>query len=226
MSYEQFCLLFRANGSSFCSAGHAKAYSRNKNADNFVRKTNPKGATDFAPIYSKYLNIATVMPYVLFTNIHQKSARAEMHITHDDTPSINLPDNKGSNGIVKSFIALLMMFPIIVWAENEQEVLRLEKALMRVQQEAQAVHQQFLMIQELRRNEIQGSPLADLPGATVQSTPIPKYEEMMQRQQEKKDRVEQLTTDLDRLYLQFNELNDERQSLMEQIKRLEQQPEE
>ncbi|MCB1934735.1 MAG: hypothetical protein KDF59_02215 [Nitrosomonas sp.] len=119
-----------------------------------------------------------------------------------------------------------MMFPIIVWAENEQEVLRLEKALMRVQQEAQAVHQQFLMIQELRRNEIQGSPLADLPGATVQSTPIPKYEEMMQRQQEKKDRVEQLTTDLDRLYLQFNELNDERQSLMEQIKRLEQQPEE
>lgn len=127
---------------------------------------------------------------------------------------------------MKSFIALLMMFPIIVWAENEQEVLRLEKALMRVQQEAQAVHQQFLMIQELRRNEIQGSPLADLPGATVQSTPIPKYEEMMQRQQEKKDRVEQLTTDLDRLYLQFNELNDERQSLMEQIKRLEQQPEE
>ncbi|MCB1937496.1 MAG: hypothetical protein KDF59_16330, partial [Nitrosomonas sp.] len=34
-------------GSSFCSAGHAKAYSRNKNADNFIRKTNPKGATDF-----------------------------------------------------------------------------------------------------------------------------------------------------------------------------------
>jgi len=128
------------------------------------------------------------------------------------------------NGIVKLFLALLLMLPITVSAENEKEILRLEKSLMRVQQEAQTVHQQFLMIQELRRNEIQGSPLADFTGATVQSTPIPKYEEMMQRQQEKKDRVEQLGTELDRLYLQFNELNDERQSLMEQIKRLEQQP--
>jgi len=128
------------------------------------------------------------------------------------------------NGIVKLFLALLLILPITVSAENEKEILRLEKSLMRVQQEAQTVHQQFLMIQELRRNEIQGSPLADFPGATVQSKPIPKYEEMMQRQQEKKDRVEQLGTELDRLYLQFNELNDERQSLMEQIRRLEHQP--
>lgn len=94
---------------------------------------------------------------------------------------------------------------------------------MRVQQEAQAVHQQFLMIQELRRNAIQESPVADLPGATVQSTPIPKYEEMMQRQQDKKERVEKFSAELDRLYIQFNDLNDERQSLMEQIRQLEQQ---
>jgi len=120
----------------------------------------------------------------------------------------------------------LLILPITAWAEREKQILQLEKTLMRVQQEAQAVHQQFLMTQELRRNTIQGSPIADLPGATIQSTPIPKYEEMMRRQQEKKDRVEQLTNELDRLYTQFNDLNDERQSIMEQIKRLEQQPEE
>ena len=123
-------------------------------------------------------------------------------------------------------LALVLMLPFGGWAENQKQISQLERALMRVQQDAQATHQQFLMIQELRRNEIMGSPLATLPDATVQSTPIPKYEEMMQRQQDRKDRIEQYTADLDRLYLRFRALEEEREVLMEQINQLEQHSDE
>ena len=120
-------------------------------------------------------------------------------------------------------LLVLLVLPHSGWAENERQINQLEKALMRVQQDAQATHQQFIMIQELRRNEVLGSPLAGLPGATAESTPIPKYEEMIQRQQERKNRIEQYTTDLDQLYSRFRALEEERQVLMDQINQLEQQ---
>lgn len=126
---------------------------------------------------------------------------------------------------VKLFVLLLLLLVLSQsgWAENEKQINQLEKALMRVQQDAQATHQQFLMIQELRRNEILGAPLSGIPGATAQSTPIPKYEDMIQRQQERKDRIEQYTVDLDQLYVRFRALEEERQMLMDQINQLEQQ---
>jgi uncharacterized membrane protein YccC len=117
---------------------------------------------------------------------------------------------------------LFMIFPQLCWSEADEKIVQLEKTLMRVQQEAQAVHQQFLMIQELRRNEMIGPDVADLPGNAAQTTPVPKYEEMIQRQREKKDRIEKYTAELDRLYARFSGLNEERQTLIEQIKLLEQ----
>jgi len=115
---------------------------------------------------------------------------------------------------------LLMTVSALCWSEDGR-VMQLEKALIRVQQEAQAVHQQFLMIQELRRHEISGPEVADLPGAAAQTTPIPKYEEMLRRQQNKKERIEKYTVELDRLYSKFSGLNEERQALIEQIELLE-----
>lgn len=115
---------------------------------------------------------------------------------------------------------LLMTLSALCWSEDDR-VLQLEKALMRVQQEVQTVHQQFLMIQELRRNEISGPEVTDLPSAAAQTTPIPKYEEMLLRQQNKKERIEKYTVELDRLYSKFSSLNEERQALIEQIKLLE-----
>lgn len=115
---------------------------------------------------------------------------------------------------------LLMTVSALCWSEDDR-VMQLEKALIRVQQEAQAVHQQFLMIQELRRHEISGPEVADLPGAAAQTTPIPKYEEMLRRQQNKKERIEKYTVELDRLYSKFSGLNEERQALIEQIELLE-----
>jgi len=117
---------------------------------------------------------------------------------------------------------ILMILSQLCWSEDNQKIVQLEKALIRVQQEAQAIHQQFLMIQELRRNEVVGTDVADLPGTAAQTTPIPKYEEMLQRQRDKKGRIEKYTVELDRLYARFSDLNEERQALVEQIKLLEQ----
>lgn len=115
---------------------------------------------------------------------------------------------------------LLMAFSSFCWSEDDR-VMQLEKALIRVQQEAQAIHQQFLMIQELRRNEISSSDATALPGAAAQTTPIPKYEEMVRRQEDKKNRIAKYTAELDHLYTRFSSLNEERQALMEQIELLE-----
>lgn len=126
---------------------------------------------------------------------------------------------------MKMLIFLLLMIPSqLCWSEEDRRIIQLEKALMRVQQEAQAVHQQFLMIQELRRNEIIGPDTAELPGTAARTTPIPKYEEMIQRQESKKERIEKYTAELDRLHATFSDLNEERRALIEQIKLLEQLP--
>lgn len=131
---------------------------------------------------------------------------------------------KGERVVRILIFLLLATLSQLCWPEDDRRIMQLEKALMRVQQEAQAVHQQFLMIQELRRNEIIGPDTADLPGTAAQTTPVPKYEEMMQRQERKKERIEKYTAELDRLYTTFSGLNEERQALMEQIKLLEQLP--
>jgi hypothetical protein len=51
--------IFRAKEPSFCPAGHAKAYSRGKKDDNFVRKMNPKGAAYFCISTLKRLDCST-----------------------------------------------------------------------------------------------------------------------------------------------------------------------
>jgi hypothetical protein len=128
----------------------------------------------------------------------------------------------GDHALKVLVFLMLILLPQFCWSDDDQKIVQLEKALMRVQQEAQAVHQQFLMIQELRRNEMIGPDVADLPSAAAQTTPIPNYEEMLQRRQDKKDRIEKYTAELDRLYARFSSLNEERQALMEQIRLLEQ----
>ena len=86
MSYEQFCLLFGQKDQVFVPQDMPRHIQGTKTPTILFEKQTRRARQIFAPIYSKYLNISTAMPHVLFINIHQKSARAEMHITHDDTP--------------------------------------------------------------------------------------------------------------------------------------------
>lgn len=107
---------------------------------------------------------------------------------------------------------------------NDAEIRQLEKTMARVSQESQATYQQFLMTQELRRNEMLESPDNIPPNLTGKSIPIPNYEDLMRRRQAKNDRMEKYTADLDRLYARYKELESERESLFERIKGLEQKP--
>jgi hemolysin activation/secretion protein len=127
---------------------------------------------------------------------------------------------------VKQVLCLLLLIvstPVL--ADAYAQIRQLESELLRLQQEEQATHQQFLMIQELRRNEMQAPPPPP-PNASAESIPIPKYEDQVRFQQEKHDRIEKYTADLDHLYSRFQALEDERQIIVEQINFLEQKPEE
>ncbi len=107
---------------------------------------------------------------------------------------------------------------------KDAEIRQLEKTMARVSQESQATYQQFLMTQEIRRNEMLESPDTISPNLTGKSIPIPNYEDLMRRRQEKNDRMEKYTADLDRLYTRYKELESEREAIFEKIKSLEQKP--
>ena len=121
---------------------------------------------------------------------------------------------------------LLLTVSVSGWADTDAQIRQLEKALLRVQQETQFTYQQFIMTQEMRRNEIQGTSLPVLPSTPGASVPIPLYEDFVQQNQEKQARIQQYTEDLDRLYLRYKELENEKILLVEKINELEQNQEE
>ncbi|WP_297324373.1 hypothetical protein [Nitrosomonas sp.] len=106
-------------------------------------------------------------------------------------------------------------------ATKDAEIRQLEKTMARISQESQATYQQFLMTQELRRNEMLESPDTIPLNLTGKSIPIPSYEDLMRRRQEKNDRMERYSADLDRLYTRYKELESEREAIFEKIKSLE-----
>ncbi|MER0204687.1 MAG: hypothetical protein DU480_12705 [Nitrosomonas sp.] len=129
---------------------------------------------------------------------------------------------------------LALTFSLMAWADEdkgttdtEKQSRQLEKALARIQQESQSIQQQFMMIQELRRNDIAEPPMnIPLPSTPGQSIPVPNYNNLMQQKQERDQRIEKYTADLNRLYARFTELENEKQDILEQIKSLEQKREE
>jgi len=86
MSYVQLCLFFGQKDQDFVPQDMLKHIQGAKTPIILFEKQTRRARHLFAPVYSKYLHIAMAMSYVLFTNIHQESARAEMYITHYDTP--------------------------------------------------------------------------------------------------------------------------------------------
>lgn len=118
---------------------------------------------------------------------------------------------------------LLLAVPLTIQADAVTQARQLEKALARLQQESQSIQQQFMMIQELRRNEL-SEPSMTVPQPKIpgQSVPIPSYDDLMQLKQEREQRIEKYTADLNRLYSRYSELENEKQTILEQINSLEQ----
>ena len=131
---------------------------------------------------------------------------------------------------MRNVIFLLFFMPVCVWADGSQDVQDLisqhQYELNRIQQEAQTTLQQFMMIQELRRYEMNETAVLMQPSATGKSIPVPNYDDMLKDKQEKKARIQQYGSELEALYLRNKELEAKRNELFNEIEHLKRAPEE
>ena len=106
---------------------------------------------------------------------------------------------------------------------SDPRLVQMEMALNYLTQEQQAVYQQFQMIQELRRSEIEDiHPIIMGPPAMggVKEGPPPSYDDTVRLQQERRERIEQYTRDLNQLYLRYAELGNQKKILLDQMTEL------
>lgn len=135
-------------------------------------------------------------------------------------------------------LALLLLFsgvtaPVYAQAapdpstKPDPRLAQLEIALNHLSQEQQAVYQQFQMIQELRRNEIQDSQPLTVQGyltmGGVKDAPPASYDDNIRLQRERTERIQQYTRDLSQLYARYAELGNQKRALLDQLTELAQQ---
>jgi predicted nucleic acid-binding Zn-ribbon protein len=102
-------------------------------------------------------------------------------------------------------------------AELEAEAKRIDAALGRINQAQQSVYQQFQMVQELRRTEL-ARPDPFAPQANVGIAPPPQdYNELQRQREARENRIKELTTELDRLYARYQELEEQKRPLLERL---------
>ena len=103
----------------------------------------------------------------------------------------------------------------------DPRITQLEMALNHVSQEQQSVYQQFQMLQELRRNEMQDANMLvtqDMGG--VKDMPPISYDDSIRLQRERKERFQQQSRDLDRLYARYAELGEQKKVILDQLREL------
>ncbi len=93
-----------------------------------------------------------------------------------------------------------------------------------VRAEQQSVYQNYQMIKELRRSEVQENspPMAQNPYGTSVNVPPPNYDDVLRLQEKREERIQQYTSDLHHLTSRFLDLDDKRKALVRQIGDLEQ----
>jgi len=103
----------------------------------------------------------------------------------------------------------------------DPRITQLEMALNHVSQEQQSVYQQFQMLQELRRNEMQDANMLVTQGmGGVKDMPPISYDDSIQLQRERKERFQQQSRDLDRLYARYAELGEQKKVILDQLREL------
>jgi hypothetical protein len=103
----------------------------------------------------------------------------------------------------------------------DPRIAQLEMALSHISQEQQSVYQQFQMLQDLRRSEIQDiTPLVTQDMGGVKDMPAITYDDSVRIQRERKERFQQNSRELDRLYARYSELGEQKKAILEQIREL------
>ncbi len=107
---------------------------------------------------------------------------------------------------------------------NAPRLDQLKTELDSVRAEQQSVYQNYQMIKELRRSEVQENspPVAQNPYGTSVNVPPPNYDDVLRLQEKREERIQQYTSDLRHLTSRFLDLDDKRKVLVKQIGDLEQ----
>ncbi len=120
---------------------------------------------------------------------------------------------------------LLLAAPCAALAQDDTGRLgELRAELEAVRQEQQSVYQNYEMIKDLRRMEVQQAspPMSQQPYGTDLYTPPPGYYDVLRQQAEREQRILQYTSDLSILADRYFRLETRRSQLAVQIRALEQ----
>jgi septal ring factor EnvC (AmiA/AmiB activator) len=126
-----------------------------------------------------------------------------------------------------TIVAFALIFSSFSFADpaTDAEIRRLESQLNQLQQEQQSVYQQFQMIQELRRAEIEAQypqVIQNSPDYTM-GNPPPNYDDVVRQKAERENRIKFYTEDLNRAYARYREIEDQKRALLERLSQLAQQ---
>ncbi len=121
--------------------------------------------------------------------------------------------------MIKLLLFCLLLLPLAVSAEadNGKQISELETAITQQQQEQQILFQQFQMLQELRRNEIAQVEQTQPSGDSIISGEAPKYEDIARQRREHAEKIHRYTKELHELYTRYQEAENERRALIEQL---------
>lgn len=101
-------------------------------------------------------------------------------------------------------------------ADDKSELQGLYAAVSSLNQEQQALFQQFQMLQELRRTNDRSLYASQL-GAPQVTTEVPNYSDIIQAQKDASRRSEDLAQQSDRLYAQYNDIGAKKALLQQRI---------
>ena len=105
----------------------------------------------------------------------------------------------------------------VAQTEADAELRQLDAALNRIQQAQQGVYQQFQMVQELRRADL-ARPDPFAPQSNVGIAPPPQdYNELQRQREQRENRIRELTNELERLYARYQDLEEQKQSLLDRM---------
>ena len=117
-------------------------------------------------------------------------------------------------GLICVFALLALSFTAA--ADDKSELQGLYAAMSALNQEQQAVFQQFQMLQELRRTNDRSLYASQL-GPAQFTTEVPNYSDIIQAQKDAARRGEELTQQSSQLYVQYSDIGSKKALLQQRI---------
>lgn len=110
----------------------------------------------------------------------------------------------------------LLLCSFSAMADNQAELQRLNSALSMLNQEQQAIHQQFQMVQEMLRNNAK-TLCAGQSNLMTSRGDVPNYDDVNEARKNVIRREESLYQQADQLFSKFSQLEEQKKPLQERI---------